>query len=435
MGARVYPQDVRPRHSSEAAALVQGLSEPEPQRGLEEAAKRPGHGTTMPRKSLETSPPASNRTGLPAPLQAGVEDLAGIALDDVRVHYQSSKPADVQALAYTQGADIYVGPGQEQHLAHEVWHVVQQKQRRVRPTRQAKGLAINDDAGLEQEAAVMGAKAAQARINTNRLNQGKDKGHRISGLRRHFDLQCHKQNQPVTDKPIQRTVAKTDLDQRYRVWLSQNEAEFLQYLQMTRKNLFSVNEFLTLADTTKALVQQEMENYVSTRAKQATTKAVEDFGNRQKVPARKNKFDRSEELKSPEKLTKVGQEAVDITFKREPADLKPGTPLYHCTDPKAAQAIMGDRLKVGTGIRDIGRKYTLDPSLVGRISFTTDPNRKLPNSQQLVLILTASDIDQYSIFHFSTDEYVATSPIPGNRFRRATPNDKKTSAALGFAKK
>jgi hypothetical protein len=100
-----------------------------------------------------------NATGLPDRLKAGVEQLSGLAMDDVRVHYNSSKPAGVQALAYTQGTDIQVGPGQERHLPHEAWHAVQQKQGRVKPTLQLKGVAINDDAGLELEASVMGARA------------------------------------------------------------------------------------------------------------------------------------------------------------------------------------------------------------------------------------------------------------------------------------
>ncbi len=100
-----------------------------------------------------------NRTGLPYNLKAGIETLSGMSLDDVRVHYNSSKPAMLQAVAYTQGSDIHVGPGQEQHLPHEAWHVVQQKQERVQPTLQAQGVVINDDIGLEHEAGVMGAKA------------------------------------------------------------------------------------------------------------------------------------------------------------------------------------------------------------------------------------------------------------------------------------
>lgn len=100
-----------------------------------------------------------NNTGLPDNLKAGVENLSGLSMDDVNVHYNSSQPATVQALAYTKGTDIHVGPGQEKHLAHEAWHVAQQKQGRVKPTLQLRGTAINDDKGLEREADVMGAKA------------------------------------------------------------------------------------------------------------------------------------------------------------------------------------------------------------------------------------------------------------------------------------
>jgi hypothetical protein len=103
-----------------------------------------------------------NATGLPDRLKAGVESLSGLALDDVRVHYNSSKPAAVQAHAYAQGSDIHVAPGQEKHLPHEAWHVVQQKQGRVKPTLQLKGVAINDDTGLEREADAMGARAGRA---------------------------------------------------------------------------------------------------------------------------------------------------------------------------------------------------------------------------------------------------------------------------------
>jgi hypothetical protein len=90
--------------------------------------------------------------GLPTRLRAGVESLSGIAMDDVRVHRNSSEPAKLGALAFTRGTDIHLGPGQEEHLPHEAWHVVQQKQGRVQATTQMKGAAINDDAGLEREA-------------------------------------------------------------------------------------------------------------------------------------------------------------------------------------------------------------------------------------------------------------------------------------------
>ncbi len=69
-----------------------------------------------------------NRTGLPDALKSSIKSLSGLAKNNVRVHYNSSKPAQLQALAYAQGTDIHLGPGQERHLPHEAWHVVQQKQ-------------------------------------------------------------------------------------------------------------------------------------------------------------------------------------------------------------------------------------------------------------------------------------------------------------------
>ena len=100
-------------------------------------------------------------TGLPDNLKAGIESLSGLSLDDVKVHYNSSEPAKLQARAFTQGTDIFLGPNQEEHLAHEAWHVVQQRQGRVRATVQLKptGLSVNDDASLEKEADVMGSHA------------------------------------------------------------------------------------------------------------------------------------------------------------------------------------------------------------------------------------------------------------------------------------
>jgi len=117
-----------------------------------------------------------NKTGLPDQLKTGVENLSGIDISDVRVHYNSSQPAQLNALAYAQGTDIYVGSGQEKHLAHEAWHVVQQKQGRVRPTMQMKeGVAVNDDPELEKEADVMGGKAVQMKdgyeVYANKQNE------------------------------------------------------------------------------------------------------------------------------------------------------------------------------------------------------------------------------------------------------------------------
>ena len=102
---------------------------------------------------------APNLTGMPDKLKTGLEKLSGHDMSDVRVHYNSAKPAQLNAHAYAQGTNIHIAPGQEKHLPHEAWHTVQQKQNRVQPTMQAHGVSINDSKSLEREADVMGAKA------------------------------------------------------------------------------------------------------------------------------------------------------------------------------------------------------------------------------------------------------------------------------------
>ena len=116
-------------------------------------------------------------SALPETLKKGTEKMSGFSMDEVQVHYNSSKPAQLNAKAYAQGSDIHVANGQEEHLPHEAWHVVQQKQGRVSPTVQKKNnVAINDDEGLEREADVFGAKAISvgaddAQNNAATLNQ------------------------------------------------------------------------------------------------------------------------------------------------------------------------------------------------------------------------------------------------------------------------
>lgn len=139
------PLQMKSQQSPANAAVLQAYKEGVVQREIEEEE--------------EPLQMKNNQTGLPDNLKSGVEALSGYSMDDVRVHYNSSQPAQFQALAYTQGTNIHVAPGQEQHLAHEAWHVVQQKQGRVQPTMQMKGVNVNDDEGLEREADEMGMEA------------------------------------------------------------------------------------------------------------------------------------------------------------------------------------------------------------------------------------------------------------------------------------
>lgn len=98
-------------------------------------------------------------SSLPNDLRTGVEALSGQSMSGVTVHHGSAKPAQLKAQAVAQGDEIHLGQGQEKHLPHEAWHVAQQRQGRVQPTAQLKGIGVNQDTGLEREADVMGAHA------------------------------------------------------------------------------------------------------------------------------------------------------------------------------------------------------------------------------------------------------------------------------------
>jgi len=143
------------------AQMKSGLEEEEP------AQMKGGPEENEPVQSKFVVQKKTNNTGLPDNLKAGVESLSGMNMSDVKVHYNSSQPAQLNALAYAQGTDIHVAPGQERHLPHEAWHIVQQKQGRVQATRQMKdSVPVNDDKSLEKEADVMGAKANTAQLKS-----------------------------------------------------------------------------------------------------------------------------------------------------------------------------------------------------------------------------------------------------------------------------
>jgi hypothetical protein len=99
-------------------------------------------------------------SGLPDQLKSGVEASSGMDLSNVNVHYNSDKPRELQALAYAEENNIHLSPGQEKHLPHEAWHVVQQRQGRVKPGFEFGGATINNDPALELEADHEGEKAA-----------------------------------------------------------------------------------------------------------------------------------------------------------------------------------------------------------------------------------------------------------------------------------
>jgi hypothetical protein len=139
--------------------------------------KRPAAGDSQ--WQLKADAPRPNLTGLPDHLKAGIENLSGVSMDDVKVHYNSAQPVQVHAHAFAQGTQIHVGPGQERHVAHEAWHVVQQKQGRVQATVRANGVSINDDPHLEREADVQGAKALAHGAGSVQLRSVDGSGHAL----------------------------------------------------------------------------------------------------------------------------------------------------------------------------------------------------------------------------------------------------------------
>lgn len=104
---------------------------------------------------------AASGGGMPEDLVNGFKAATGHDLSNVNVHYNSDKPAQVGALAYAQGNDIYLGPGQAQHLDHEAAHLVQQREGRVQANAAVNGMAVNNSKSLESEADALAARARQ----------------------------------------------------------------------------------------------------------------------------------------------------------------------------------------------------------------------------------------------------------------------------------
>lgn len=111
----------------------------------------------------ETAAGKPNLTGIPPQKKLSFERSSGLSFDDVRVHYHSALPSRPGAPAYTQGSHVYVAPGQERHLGHELGHIIQQKQGRVRATSELNGIRLNTSPAMEREADTLCRQAEQGR--------------------------------------------------------------------------------------------------------------------------------------------------------------------------------------------------------------------------------------------------------------------------------
>ena len=121
---------------------------------------------------------SSGNTQMPADVKQKMEGSFGTDFSGVNIHKDSGQANDIGALAYTQGSDIHFAPGQynpgsqkgQELLGHELTHVVQQREGRVKPDTEqpasAKATAdnINTDPTLEKEADELGKQAAQGKM-------------------------------------------------------------------------------------------------------------------------------------------------------------------------------------------------------------------------------------------------------------------------------
>jgi ribosomal protein S18 acetylase RimI-like enzyme len=106
---------------------------------------------------------------LPPALLAKMEAAFGADFSTVRVHI-GPQASRIGAIAFTTGDDLYFAPGQfqpesikgQQLIGHELAHVVQQRQGRVRTP--GSGLAVVQDQALEAEADRLGMRAAAHRL-------------------------------------------------------------------------------------------------------------------------------------------------------------------------------------------------------------------------------------------------------------------------------
>ncbi|MEM1207381.1 MAG: DUF4157 domain-containing protein [Acidobacteriota bacterium] len=116
---------------------------------------------------------------LPSSVQTNMETGLGADFSAVKLVTESDAASRLGANAFTQGDTVHFAPGKfsptsppgQELIGHELAHVVQQRQGRVRPTLEARGVPINADPSLEAEAdragraAVRGGAAAEGPVS------------------------------------------------------------------------------------------------------------------------------------------------------------------------------------------------------------------------------------------------------------------------------
>jgi hypothetical protein len=121
-------------------------------------------------REVASSGASSFHSAVPVEVKAKAEAVLGADLSHVTIRANSIKASAIGAAAFTQGSDIHFAPGRfrtdsragQALLGHELTHVVQQREGRVAPTRQASGFLLNESQDLETEANRAGRRIAGA---------------------------------------------------------------------------------------------------------------------------------------------------------------------------------------------------------------------------------------------------------------------------------
>ncbi len=111
---------------------------------------------------------------LPADVQGKMESTMGADFSDVKINTNSAKASEIGAHAFAQGNEVHFAQGKfdpdsktgQSLIGHELAHVKQQRDGRVKADTMLGETPVNTSNALESEADSLGAKAANANSTT-----------------------------------------------------------------------------------------------------------------------------------------------------------------------------------------------------------------------------------------------------------------------------
>jgi hypothetical protein len=135
-----------------------------------------------------SAPPDESPNGLPKELRLQMEDSLGHDFSTVQIVRDSQEALASGAEAFAAGDTLHFAPGfynpasaeGRALIGHELAHIVQQREGRVQASSEVNGMPLNDDHGLESEAASLGAKAAENNI----AGKSKEAERKMDGLQK-----------------------------------------------------------------------------------------------------------------------------------------------------------------------------------------------------------------------------------------------------------